>query len=109
MLFSLVRILTNIVITCSSCWSYHFSVFWFASLPRRFDYHNVFQAKLLVDNKTLLDIIVDAIDCNVQTIDIKQEIRLHYPVDDNRIVFSVNVYPQSVHSHMQLNSLHEFS
>ena len=66
------------------------------------------QTELLIDNKALLNIIVDAIDCNVETIDVKEEVWLHYSVYYHWIVVSVYVHTETVDAYMQLYSLQEF-
>ena len=80
-----------------------------ASLPWCLDDHDVLQTELLVDNKTLLHIIIDAVDCYVQAVNVKQKVGLHNPVYNHGVIVRVYVDSKTIYSHMQLNTLQEFS
>lgn len=50
-------------------------------MPRRLDDHDVLQTKLLIDNESFLGVIVDAVDCDIETVDIEEEVWLDDAVD----------------------------
>jgi len=80
-----------------------------ASLSRCLDDHDVLQTELLVDDKTLLHIIIDAVHCYVQAVNVEQKVGLHNPIYNNGVVVRVDIHSKTVHSYMQLNTLQEFS
>lgn len=48
---------------------------------RRFYDHDVLQTELLIDNESLLGVIINAVNCNIEAINIKQEVGLDDPVN----------------------------
>ena len=63
------------------------------------------QTELLIDNKTLLCIIIDTVDSYIETINVEEEVGLDDFVDHDAVSVGIHIHPQPINPHMQLNSL----
>lgn len=79
-----------------------------SSLPRGLNHHHVLQAEILVHDQSLLDVVVDAVCCDVQAVHIEEEVRLEDAIHQDRVVLSVDIDAQTVNPNVQLNALQEF-
>ena len=63
----------------------------------------------MVDDETLLDIVVDAVESNVQTVDVEQEVGLNDAVDNDGIVLGIDIDAEPIDPHVHLDTLQELT
>lgn len=65
------------------------------------------EAQILIHDQTLLNVIVDAVQCDIEAINVEQEIGLDHAVDYHAVVLRINVYSKTVDANMELHTLQE--